>query len=108
MNQGDTTMDLSSVTGYAASCVYGVIGFVQTTSADIGGYGMLAIAAFSAISTHFSRVSKKQYEASLAKVKDEFDRREDQLVSRLEILLKGLPCEHVECPVVATINRKGE
>lgn len=108
MNQGDTTMDLSSVTGYAASCVYGIIGFVQTTSADIAGYGMLAIAAFSAISTHFSRVSKRQYEASLTKLKDDFDRREEQLIGRLEILLRGLPCEHVECPVVATIKRKGK
>lgn len=106
MHRGEA-MDTSSVSGYMLSTVYGVFGVVQMAAQDVTGYGMLLIAAFSAWSTHASRQQKKHYEARETAMRADFDDRETKLISRIEMLIRQLPCEHVECPVIATIKREG-
>lgn len=76
-------------------------------AAGITGFGMLAVACFSAWSTHQSRKWKAAVEDARERAADDYELRLRALEARIAMMKEGFPCESETCPIVDIITNPG-
>lgn len=104
------------ISGYGMPVLFGLIGFgnvaaasgaanvpaqeTPTAVAIITGYGMLAVAIFTAWSTHHARASNVANRRREVRERETTETRFRALEARIALLKAGYRCEHEECPIV--------
>lgn len=108
------------ISGYGMPVIFGLIGFGNVAAANgaahvpaqetpaavayITGYGMLAVAAFTAWSTHRARVSNVANRRQEVRNHEETEIRFRALEARIALLKAGYKCDHAECPIVQIVT----
>lgn len=98
---------LEDIAGYCVTSGFAILGVVQLATEDLTGLGMLAIAVFSAYSSHVAKVERAkadvvraENERLVIQTEGKAKERESALAARIKLLAARIPCDHDHCPVI--------